>query len=52
LERIEKPWGHEILFAVAEKYIGKILFIKKGPPTKSAIPQTKRRDLLLLEGES
>jgi mannose-6-phosphate isomerase-like protein (cupin superfamily) len=29
LERIEKPWGHEILFAVTEKYIGKILFIKK-----------------------
>lgn len=30
MERIEKPWGHEILFAVTEKYIGKILFIKKG----------------------
>jgi len=30
LERIEKPWGHEILFAVTEKYLGKILFIKKG----------------------
>jgi mannose-6-phosphate isomerase len=30
LERIEKSWGHEILFAVTEKYIGKILFIKKG----------------------
>jgi mannose-6-phosphate isomerase len=28
LERIEKPWGHEVLFALTEKYIGKILFIK------------------------
>jgi hypothetical protein len=52
LERIEKPWGHEILFAVTEKYTGKILFIKKGASPKSAISQTKRRDLLLLEGES
>jgi len=49
LERIEKPWGHEILFAVTEKYIGKI---KKGPSTKSAISQAERRELLLLEGAS
>jgi hypothetical protein len=50
LERIEKPWGHKTLFAATEKYIGKILFIKRSP-TKSAMSQTKRRDLLLLEGE-
>ncbi len=25
-----KPWGHEIRFAVNEKYIGKILYIAKG----------------------
>jgi len=30
LERIEKLWGHEILFAITEKYMGKIMFIKKG----------------------
>lgn len=29
MERVEKPWGHEIMFAVTEKYINKILFIKK-----------------------
>ena len=30
MEGIEKPWGHEILFAVTEKHTGKILFTKKG----------------------
>lgn len=25
-----KPWGHEIRFAVTDKYIGKILYIAKG----------------------
>jgi len=27
---ILKPWGHEIRFAVTDKYIGKILYIAKG----------------------
>jgi len=25
-----KPWGHEVRFAQNDKYLGKILFIKKG----------------------
>lgn len=25
-----KPWGHEIRFAQNDKYLGKILYIKKG----------------------
>src|SRR6185369_13683241 len=29
-KKIEKPWGHEILFAHTERYAGKLLFIKKG----------------------
>ena len=27
---IPKPWGHEIRFAQNDKYLGKILYIKKG----------------------
>jgi mannose-6-phosphate isomerase-like protein (cupin superfamily) len=29
-KKIEKPWGHEILFAHTDRYAGKLLFIKKG----------------------
>jgi mannose-6-phosphate isomerase-like protein (cupin superfamily) len=28
--RVEKPWGHELIWAVAEGYVGKVLFVKAG----------------------
>jgi len=28
--RVEKPWGYELIFAVTEKYVGKVLHINKG----------------------
>ena len=29
-ERVEKPWGYELRWAITERYAGKILHIKKG----------------------
>jgi mannose-6-phosphate isomerase-like protein (cupin superfamily) len=29
-KRVNKPWGYELIFAVTEKYVGKILHINKG----------------------
>jgi mannose-6-phosphate isomerase len=29
-KKVEKPWGHELIFAITEKYVGKVLHIKKG----------------------
>ena len=28
--RVEKPWGHELIWAVAEQYVGKVLFVAAG----------------------
>jgi len=28
--RVEKPWGHELIWAHAEQYVGKVLFVKAG----------------------
>jgi mannose-6-phosphate isomerase-like protein (cupin superfamily) len=28
--RVEKPWGWELIWAVAESYVGKVLFIRAG----------------------
>jgi len=28
--KVEKPWGHEIIWAETEKYLGKILHIRSG----------------------
>ena len=30
VKRIDKPWGYEIIFALSEKYCGKLIFVKAG----------------------
>ena len=52
MERVEKPWGHEILFAVTEKYIGKILFIKKGHRLSLQYHKQKDETLYCLKGRA
>jgi len=27
---VKKPWGHELIYAVTDKYVGKVLHINKG----------------------
>ena len=29
-ERVDKPWGHELRWAVTDRYIGKLIHVKKG----------------------
>jgi hypothetical protein len=29
VSRSEKPWGHEIVYALTDRYCGKVLFIRK-----------------------
>ena len=28
--RVEKPWGHELIWAVTDQYVGKVLFVIAG----------------------
>ena len=28
--RVEKPWGYELIWALADDYVGKVLFVKAG----------------------
>jgi mannose-6-phosphate isomerase len=30
VRRVEKPWGHELIWAATERYCGKILFVRAG----------------------
>jgi mannose-6-phosphate isomerase-like protein (cupin superfamily) len=30
MRKIDKPWGHELIWAETEKYVGKILHIRRG----------------------
>jgi len=52
LEGIEKPWGHEILFAVTEKYIGKILFMRKGHRLSLQYHKQKDETFYCLKGRA
>jgi len=29
-ERVEKPWGHELIWARTDRYVGKVLFVRAG----------------------
>jgi mannose-6-phosphate isomerase-like protein (cupin superfamily) len=30
VKRVEKPWGYELIYAVTDRYCGKVLFIRAG----------------------
>ena len=51
VERIEKPWGYEIHWAVTERYVGKLLFIRAGHALSLQYHQVKDEVIYLQDGE-
>jgi len=49
--RVEKPWGHEEIFATTERYVGKILFIRAGEALSLQFHRRKDETIRILEGE-
>ena len=47
---VEKPWGHEEIWASNEKYVGKILFIKQGSKLSRQYHEVKDETIYVLEG--
>lgn len=47
---IEKPWGHELLIALTDKYAGKILYVKKGHRISLQYHQFKDETIYVAEG--
>lgn len=50
VERIPKPWGHEMIFARTKKYVGKILVIEKGHRLSLQLHRRKHESLMVLRG--
>jgi len=51
VRRVEKPWGHELIWALAPgKYAGKILVIEKGKRLSLQYHRRKHESLLVLRG--
>jgi mannose-6-phosphate isomerase-like protein (cupin superfamily) len=52
VRRTDKPWGHELLFALAPgKYAGKILVIEKGKRLSLQYHRRKHESLCVLRGK-
>ena len=50
--RTEKPWGHELLWALSEQYAGKILFVKAGEALSLQFHNEKDESWYVLEGRA
>jgi mannose-6-phosphate isomerase-like protein (cupin superfamily) len=48
--RIEKPWGHELIWADTDRYVGKILHIKAGHALSLQYHERKDETIHLLRG--
>jgi mannose-6-phosphate isomerase-like protein (cupin superfamily) len=51
LERVEKPWGHELRFVRTERYAGKVLFIRAGKQLSLQYHRTKDEAFFVQSGE-
>ena len=49
--RVEKPWGHELIWAETDLYVGKILHVKAGEALSIQMHEQKDETLHLLKGE-
>ena len=48
---VPKPWGHELLWAKTERYVGKILHIKKGHQLSLQYHNRKDETVMVLSGK-
>lgn len=51
IDRVDKPWGHELRFIRTERYAGKVLFIKAGSQLSLQYHDAKDEAFLVQEGQ-
>jgi mannose-6-phosphate isomerase len=50
--KVEKPWGHELIWAEAERYVGKVLFVKAGESLSLQFHRQKDESWLVHAGRA
>jgi len=48
--RVEKPWGHEIIWAHAERYVGKLIILETGKRLSFQYHEAKDEWIYVLSG--
>ena len=51
VRKVPKPWGHEIIWAHTDRYVGKILHVKAGEKLSIQYHERKDETVYLLRGE-
>ncbi|HSJ23279.1 MAG TPA: cupin domain-containing protein [Longimicrobiales bacterium] len=49
--RVDKPWGHELIWAATEHYVGKVLVVRAGHALSLQYHERKDETLYLVRGE-
>jgi mannose-6-phosphate isomerase len=49
-QRIDKPWGYELVWAHSEQYVGKLIFVRKGEELSLQFHTEKDETVYLHEG--
>ena len=50
--KVEKPWGHELIWAETERYVGKVLFVKAGESLSLQFHRIKDESWLVQSGRA
>ena len=49
-KRVDKPWGHELIWAHTDRYVGKILHVKQGESLSLQYHEVKDETIMVLSG--
>jgi mannose-6-phosphate isomerase len=52
VRKVEKPWGHELIWALSETYCGKVLFVKAGAALSLQFHKEKDESWLVQSGRA
>jgi mannose-6-phosphate isomerase len=50
--RVDKPWGYELIFALTDAYVGKVLFVKAGESLSLQFHRAKEESWLVQSGRA
>ncbi|MDB4952762.1 MAG: cupin [Myxococcales bacterium] len=50
MDRVDKPWGHELIWAKTDRYVGKILHIRAGESLSLQYHRVKDETIMVLSG--
>ena len=50
--RVDKPWGHELIWAHSDRYVGKVLFVKAGESLSLQFHREKDESWLVQGGRA